>query len=846
MADHFLTALGCIRRALARSTDPAADATLLDRFVRDRDESAFTELVARHGPVVWAACRRAAPTTADAEDALQATFFVLARRATRVRRAAAVGGWLFRVAVRLAARTRPRAGRLAGPVAPAADPNPGPSDQAAWQDLVAVLDAEVAALPETLRAAIVCCYYEGLTQDEAARRLGWKVRTVRARVGRGRTVLQARLARRGLDLGAALAAAAVGTTGAARPPVVGPAIHAAGPVIGPPARAALVRDGLALTGSPARARAAVAAAVLATGVGIALAAGLGSPPADGDRGPALPGSPADAPAAAPRGSFLAVDPNAIYRRAVDGCVYIVRETDDGGVVEGSGALIDGDARLVLTTARVVGDRDVVSVQFPYHNEDGTVTTDRKEYAPSAASKISPMGRVIHRDAARDLALLRLDRLGRRARPLEFAEAGVRGTVLHIGSGTGELFPMAVRKVISGAAALVPVPRVVLSGATDDSGGPLVDRDGKLVGLVAGPAERPGTLAIDVSELRAFLADKDRAVAPPVTHASTEPPAEVVPENPGPPLPAARANFDAAGRELFEKRVTSTVYIVTPHKGGIREGSGALIDAEKRYVLTSCGVVDENEYVFGQFPAFGKDGALVTRKDTYLANIPENRAIRGRVLHRDRSRDLALVQLDRLPPATAAIPLARTGARPGERVINIGNSSRAGAVFTGGQGLVRTVGLSVFRTGAASEIRAAAVSVTNPIQPGDSGGPVLDRRGYQVAVTVTGPADGPQAVTQCIDVTEILAFLKERKVAISAGPDPVGEPEPRPKEGKRPPKMEPTPPDDEKAAARLLQYAELFRDGDQEVIYRRKLRELIDKYPATVAAKDAKKRLDVKR
>ena len=184
MADHFLTALGCARRALARPADPAADAHLLDRFVRDRDEGAFAELVARHGPVVWAACRRAPAAAADAEDAFQATFLVLARRAGRVRRAAAVSGWLVRVAVRLAGRTRARAGRPAGPARPAADPPPDPADRAAWQDLVAVLDAELAALPDAVRAALVCCYYEGLTQDEAARRLGWKVRTVRPRVPR--------------------------------------------------------------------------------------------------------------------------------------------------------------------------------------------------------------------------------------------------------------------------------------------------------------------------------------------------------------------------------------------------------------------------------------------------------------------------------------------------------------------------------------------------------------------------------------------------------------------------------------------------------------------------------------
>jgi len=273
MADHFLAdALGYVRRTLAITAEPTNDTRLLERFVRDRDEAAFADLVARHGPVVWAACRRGAPTAADAEDAFQATFLVLALRADRVRRSASVGGWLFRVAVRLAARTRARGARADAPDRPIADPTPDPADRAAWRDLVTVLDAELAALPDAVRAALVCCYYEGLTQDEAARRLGWKARTVRARVARGRTILRTRLARRGVDLGAALAAAGVGATASAGSPAVGSVLPADGPVVGPPAVANLVRDGLALTTHAVGVRLAVAAAVFAAaGVGYALA-----------------------------------------------------------------------------------------------------------------------------------------------------------------------------------------------------------------------------------------------------------------------------------------------------------------------------------------------------------------------------------------------------------------------------------------------------------------------------------------------------------------------------------------------------------------------------------------------
>ena len=125
--------------------------------------------------------------------------------------------------------------------------------------------------------------------------------------------------------------------------------------------------------------------------------------------------------------------------------------------------------------------------------------------------------MIHRDP-RDLALVQVDRLGRDARPLELAETVFGERVLHIGSGTGNLFPMTVRKVLQTDARAVNVPvtetaepvegqTITLSGATDDSGGPLIDREGRLVGVVAGavtgPAGRNVTFAIGIAEIRAF-------------------------------------------------------------------------------------------------------------------------------------------------------------------------------------------------------------------------------------------------------------------------------------------------------------------------------------------------------
>ena len=884
MADHFLAdALASVRRTLALAAEPTDDARLLARFAHDRDEAAFAELVARHGPAVWAVCRRGAANAADAEDAFQATFLVLARRAGRVRGAASVGGWLFRVAVRVSARTRTRAARPAVTDRPVADPVPDPGDRAAWRDLVAVLDAEMADLPDRVRAALVHCYYEGLTQDEAARRLGCKVRTVRSRVARGRKLLRTRLARRGVDLGAALAAAAVGTEAAAvipkvtLTPVVGSAMS--------PAISDLVAHGMAATGRSARLPVAVAtAAVAVVATGYVIGTTLG--PTGGEGGDAaLPVERPVGVAQPPDYPRAAVDAAAVYDRAVDGCVYIVSETN-AGTIEGTGTLIDGEKRLVLTTSRVVGDSDVVSVQFPYHNLDGTVETDRKDYARSAAAKLTPMGRVIRRDKTRDLALVQLDRLGRDARPLELAEAGVPATVLHIGSGTGNLFPMTVRRIVPGDAPAVPVsetgtaepvkaPTITLSGTTDDSGGPLVDRDGRLAGVVVGaatgPADRNVTLAVAITEVRAFLADRDKEIpAPPAVAVDRKSPADATPTNFWPAVVPKLEDLGASVLELYEKCVKSTVFIVTPLKGGAERGSGSLIDLDKKLVVTNYHVVDEAEFVYVQFPRYTKAGQMITNPKNYMDNIPLGQAIKGTVRHRDKNRDLALVELERVPAGNTAIPLAKDSPGQGTTVWTIGSPGAVEQLFSITEGKVRAVGVEehMVRGGTPDSmfrVRAKMVTATNPTNPGDSGGPLFNKKGELVAVTESGHRSAVQ-VNLFVDVTEVRAFLKQKSITIKESDDEKDEPKRDPKSGDTPPTKKdgtenspkadrppgggvapPPSPQDERAAAVALSRAKLFAEGEENrATYTAKLRDVIAKYPGTAAAKEAAKLVDAKK
>ena len=178
-------------------------AELLGRFAQRRDEAAFAALVAHHGPMVLATCRRILPNGADADDAFQATFLVLARRAGAIGSPDRLAPWLHGVARRVSVRARSATARrravereAPGEVAVA----PPPADDA--PDLRAVLDEELARLPEKYRAPLVLCYLEGLTHDQAAGLLSWPVGTVRSRLAGGRDRLRSRLARRGYAPGA--------------------------------------------------------------------------------------------------------------------------------------------------------------------------------------------------------------------------------------------------------------------------------------------------------------------------------------------------------------------------------------------------------------------------------------------------------------------------------------------------------------------------------------------------------------------------------------------------------------------------------------------------------------------
>jgi RNA polymerase sigma factor (sigma-70 family) len=302
-------ALQFVRGVAAHDPGDEADERLLARFVDRADEGAFHVLLRRHGPLVLSVCTRVLGTEPDAADAFQATFLVLVRKAGSLRAPGSLAPWLYGVAYRTAlkakaelVRRRVREERLADRVAP-----PAPDDLM-WRDVRLVLDEEVNRLPHRYRAPLVLCYFEGRTNEQAARLLGCPPGTVFSRLAEARRRLRRRLGRRGLALSAGVLAAVLsGSTAPAAVPA--PAVvvtsqaaraFAAGPVAAAgttPARAAALAEGvlraMVLTKLKVLVAALVAIGVVGLAVGVLGRHALAEGPPGAGAGAALPAPVAD-------------------------------------------------------------------------------------------------------------------------------------------------------------------------------------------------------------------------------------------------------------------------------------------------------------------------------------------------------------------------------------------------------------------------------------------------------------------------------------------------------------------------------------------------------------------------
>jgi RNA polymerase sigma factor (sigma-70 family) len=204
------TLLRHIRRLAVRGCSlRRTDRQLLEDFSANRDEAAFSTLVARHGPMVLRVCRRVLNHEQDAEDSFQATFLVLAQNTGSIRKPEALAEWLHGVAYRTAMEAKRKAARRRNHEARLRTLPPRKATNPTWDDVQAILDEEIQHLPAAFRAAFVLCALEGKSGPEAAAELGVQPGTVSSRLTRARQRLQQRLARRGIELSALLAALAV-------------------------------------------------------------------------------------------------------------------------------------------------------------------------------------------------------------------------------------------------------------------------------------------------------------------------------------------------------------------------------------------------------------------------------------------------------------------------------------------------------------------------------------------------------------------------------------------------------------------------------------------------------------
>jgi RNA polymerase sigma factor (sigma-70 family) len=202
------------------------DGELLEQFVGCHDQAAFQALVERHGPLVLGTCRRLLRNSHAAEDAFQAVFLVLARRAAALERRPSLAGWLHGVAFRVALRARSRAARRRAQEQPMPEPDmltqagPDPTAASDRRELEAVLDTELQRLPARYRELLVLCYLQGKTNEQAARELGQPPGSMSRQLARARELLRDRLAHRGVTATALLIGPALADATAAVPSVL--------------------------------------------------------------------------------------------------------------------------------------------------------------------------------------------------------------------------------------------------------------------------------------------------------------------------------------------------------------------------------------------------------------------------------------------------------------------------------------------------------------------------------------------------------------------------------------------------------------------------------------------------
>jgi hypothetical protein len=211
----------------------------------------------------------------------------------------------------------------------------------------------------------------------------------------------------------------------------------------------------------------------------------------------------------------------------------------------------------------------------------------------------------------------------------------------------------------------------------------------------------------------------------------------------------------ADSENYTKTVGSTVWIITSDADNeTSTGTGVLVDTEKRIVLTNAHVVGDSRSAVVFFPD-SKQGELEVKRQHYLDNVPKL-AQPGRVVAVDRRRDLALIQLPKLPEGVTAIEMAEASAKPGSGIDIVGNPGGSDVLWVYTSGTVRSVYDKKFKSNH-GEHEFRVVEVQSPIKPGDSGGPVVNAEGKLIGIAQSFSPENA-LVSYCVDISEIKGLL----------------------------------------------------------------------------------------
>jgi S1-C subfamily serine protease len=274
-------------------------------------------------------------------------------------------------------------------------------------------------------------------------------------------------------------------------------------------------------------------------------------------------------------------------------------------------------------------------------------------------------------------------------------------------------------------------------------GGLRDKVAQVDGRVSGVSKEVAAVQGQVTGLNEKTGRLEGQVADLKAKPEREPPSE--------PSPSASV--------VYKQTLRSTAWIcVTRAKGLQPSGIGVLVDRERRLLLTAYHVVAVGGQVRVYFPTFDGSDKAVAEPTRYLQR---GTPIRGRVVVGDSRRDLAVIELDRVPADVPALPLAAGSPEPGDRVHSVGNPGTSQALWVYTEGRVRQVYRKKMRAMTpgfqVQEIDAWMVETQSPVNPGDSGGPVVNDRAELVAIT-SSFAMGARLVSNCVDLREIQAVL----------------------------------------------------------------------------------------